>query len=662
MNTNPGSYVGEEDLDWEIVPFDWWNTSFMAVSWSYNYLQGSTPHRTRFQGSLFVSEKSTLGCSPSPVDLSPRVLSKARRSSEEDDELNLELVGVKFALEAVKAYEKDVGFDFLDLGILSSSLANKLDLSADVDEKDLQVGKDQWNEMLEELMNGPAFESTTDSDESLESSFIDSISSYGSIDSIPMPTTPKPKPYFSDVEIKTSSPSGSPDGNRRHAPHLSPTRSLSATASSFVPTFCSQLSDEPTQLALSSENPTTPPSLFSPSSAFANFTFPTLNPASPSATKVKKDDQGFFSDVQGDGSAAARSSSDLLPAFLQNPSQRNRSRKSRTREIVDQLRSQTAPDFTKSSPNLDISMITPNYASLSTSPTSEEDTTAAKPRLSVSEDGGGPSRLSTPWDDDDGWIDISQPVAMPEAEQKSKRTRELFLALTRRRTDSSSSGDPKETRLAVDSALPNPRDMSTSPSPAPSPSPSPLNTSTSNAAASSDGWIESKPNVPPEPQKKSKTAPSNPKDSHSHSRKRSSHHSSRTSISSTSSSHVQTFSAASPCYPQLSPTLIPHPHSQHMVSPQTAAFPYFFPAYPAVPMTSPYAAAFLQMPGYPMGMPMHGHGAHLVPTAGTVVHPMAGIQYMMPTLGAPTKPAMNMASAISSPNVTTSHRAKHTLW
>ncbi|PPQ88995.1 hypothetical protein CVT25_005096 [Psilocybe cyanescens] len=683
MNLYPGRYVREEDLDWEIVPLDWWNTSFMAVSWSYNPdLQGSKSHRSRFRGPLFLSEGSRQSHSPLPTIRSPRALSKARRISEEDDELNLELVGVKFALEAVMAYEKDVGFDhsdFPDLGLNKSPLEAADDLSSGIDQKDLQAGKDQWNEMLEELMNGPAFESTADSDESLESSFISSISSYGnfiqptsissyidtgsskgSIESIPMPSTPKPKSFFNDVEIKSSSPNGSLDGSRSNALNLSPSRSLSATASSFIPTFCSHLSEEPSHFSLLQDNTHNPSGLFSPSASFANFTFPTLNPASPSAIKVKKDDQSFFTDVQVEGSLAGRSSSDLLPPFLQDASQRNRSRKSRTREIVDQLRSQTAPDFTKSSPNLDTDTISPKYASLSPSPTGEE-TNLVKPRLSVSEDGGGPSRLSTPWDDDDGWIDITQPAAVPAAEQKSKRTRELFLALTRRRTDSSSSGDLKETSLAIDPVLSRSCDISTSSSP--SPSPSPHNPSASNLTSGSDGWIEGKPTAPPEPQKKPKAAASShSKDPHSHSRKRSSHHNSRASISSTGSSHVQPpFSAA---YPQLSPTLIPHPHSQHMVSPQTAAFPYFFPAYQAASMPSPYAAAFMQVPTYPMGMSMHGHGTHLVPTAGTVVHPMSGIQYMIPARGPSTKPTMPMTPMMTtSSNVATSHRAKHApLW
>lgn len=215
------------DCDWEIVPRDkWWHTPFSSVSWAYHpkvqirHKSKFHPTTTQFRGPLFLTETrgtravaggrytkrlSSASSSSSPL---PKVLSSspstrtlrkagAHRIAEqaereegpgeggEVDEglLNPDLTGVKTALDAISLYENDVGFHyspFPDLDLVPRPVVAPLvDLSRHIDEKDVQASKDQWDEMLEDLMNGPAFENTTDSDESLESSFIGSISSSG---------------------------------------------------------------------------------------------------------------------------------------------------------------------------------------------------------------------------------------------------------------------------------------------------------------------------------------------------------------------------------------------------------------------------------------------------------------------------------------------------
>ena len=100
-----------------------------------------------------------------------------------------------------------------------------INLKVAVDEKGLLVRKKVWDEfkLLEGLMNGPAFDNHADTDGSLESSFIGdllrststipSIVTSFSEDSIGMPSTPKPKFSFGDVEIKDLSPNGSVNGS-----------------------------------------------------------------------------------------------------------------------------------------------------------------------------------------------------------------------------------------------------------------------------------------------------------------------------------------------------------------------------------------------------------------------------------------------------------------
>jgi hypothetical protein len=607
--------VQEED-EWVFITADWWRTAFISVPWTYapsDATKGKSPRR-QFHGSLFAG----LSQCPRRNTYSDDVLCKFS-----DDTLNPELVGVCGAMAAVVSYEEDVGFSYSTCPTIEPhelNLFTRVDLSISVDENDLLMGRQRWKELVDDLMNGEIFE--TDIGGSLKSSLTESFSSAsdltlssmdfsssdGSTDSSVMPSTPKAKHIFTDVEVKVSSPFGSIDGSGFDNPDfIPPGKSLNAAASSFVPTFSSQSYDAihfPPLIDASKSS--------SPSLSFANFTFPTLNASSqPQPTvRLRKDEQGFFTEVQKEpGGEPVK----LLPPFLQESSpHRNRLRKSRTREIVDRLRSTSSLDgsTTAQFPLSNGIELSQKYASHSPSPI-PSDGSFVIPRLSVSEDGDRTSGLSTPSEDDDGWISQPNTVSPRHRAKRTRETRELFLALTRRRTDSLSSDNLKDlldSSTYDDSSELPPRNTSTNmPSPPPQ-TPPPL--------ASNDGWIESNPPLP-KSQKKSK---SSSKDSHR--RKKSSTHnnsSSRASLStpSTSSSHFPVVSS-----PSTSACFSSHPsqhHQQHQhhqhhqhqhltISPhsmvqQPQPIPYFFPAV-ATPV--PYTA-FMHFPAFPISIPMHGH-------------------------------------------------------
>ena len=590
-------YTVQEEDEWEIITADWWRTAFISVSWTYvpsDVTKGkSLPQQ--FCGSLFG------GLSQYPTrDIdSDDVLSKF----SENDSLNPELVGVCSAMAAVNSYEDDVGFSYSTCPTIEPHelyLFTRVDLSIDIDENELLTGRQRWKELVHDLMNGEIFENTN-ADNDLTLSSMDLSSSDGSIDSFIMPSTPKAKHMFTDIEVKVSSPNGSIDDSGFDNPDfLPPGKSLNAAASSFVPTFCSQSNDAVNFPPLFDTSKSSSPTL-----SFATFTFPTLNTSSQPQPKIrlKKDEQGFFTEVQKEPSDPVGETTKLLPPFLQESTpHRNRPRKSRTREIVDRLRSTTSLDGSTTTTQFPLSSgteLSQKYASHSTRQLPGDGNFMMPPRLSVSEDGDRRSGLSTP-SEDDGWV--SQPNSLSPRHSKvarSRETRELFLALTRRRTDSLSS---ENLRALLDSTYDSSNELplpntSTPPSPSP-PTPPPL--------TFNDGWIETNNLTLRKSQKKSKSSSSSRE---SHRRKKSSTHkssssSSRASLSVPSNaSHIPPVNSTSACF---SPPLSP-PHHRPIISPrmvqQPQAIPYFFSG---VGTPIPYAA-FMHFPAFPISMPMHGH-------------------------------------------------------
>src|SRR6266704_6529100 len=100
----PGHGREKDEKDWEIVPSDWWRTPYNAISWVYSQDPAGAKkfHHPQYTGSLW------------PLSMRPtgrRQASQSRdRPGDGDVSLNVDLVGVKAALDPLVSYERDVGF------------------------------------------------------------------------------------------------------------------------------------------------------------------------------------------------------------------------------------------------------------------------------------------------------------------------------------------------------------------------------------------------------------------------------------------------------------------------------------------------------------------------------------------------------------------------
>lgn len=599
MNLQASKSDAEAEGEWQIVTPDWWCTSFSTVRWAHHEGNDSKPRIAPppyYHASLYLPISGS-GSKFSDWDAYSGTL-KGRRD-EVQEMLNPNLVGVRGAEEALSQYEKDVGFHYVSFPTFEPEdfgLRPPANLCTEIDEEEIQANMDRWKEMANELFNGVPEALTADSDESFgdysspssSASFqrctsaissVDLTSSERSDDFFAMPSTPKAKASYANILLKNVSPSSSIASIAECQPFSPfPTKPLNAAASTFVPSFSPIAKTDP--LCFSSHSETSPVAV-----SFANFTFPTLNAPT---VKIKKDEQGFFTDVQVETpSTASSQSTERSPTALLSPfvQPRRKVRASRTREMVDRLRSQTSPRDDLS--NLDIGHSTSKCVSHSPSPIFH-DMSFVQSRLSVSENGGDHvSATSTPSngdDENDGWIDVGQPKTTSSAAKRS-RTMDLFLALTRRRNDSLSSENAKEPSASTsedagDSGLHSRGD---------SPSSSPP---TSPSSMQNDGWIEGSSSVSPSGTQVDSlpSLPATTPNVGPHAKKPS-------SSAPTANAHLS-----------MNSYMPVHPHPQHMIP--GAPLPFFFPAYPnlAVPVPFP-AAAFIHIPAspYPVGM-HHMHG------------------------------------------------------
>lgn len=339
-----------EMLEWEIVPEDWWKTSFRAISWSYKTKPGY-PRPPHYHNLLARGRRRRI-----TVDAQP---------AEEDVDLNDGLSGVRAAQEALERYEVEVS-------ILSPDELEEHD--SHVRRCLTALAKDNWDEKVRELLGGilqpgslPEVDEPSPDAPLWDLTRLDGHSpvpgtpsttaftdSDNSVDSEPPPSTPKPnKASYARVvsnETPTSPTVLSP----------LPSKLLSAAALTFIPS----IPNGPTV-----REPVTPPLTSashssggdSPfSSPTYNFHFPSLKTASPTDRResrslppsLQKDESGFYVEVSEDAPSGAtqslnatrsttprRPSAAFLPAFLTDGSPSPRPRNSKTREIVDRLRS-----------------------------------------------------------------------------------------------------------------------------------------------------------------------------------------------------------------------------------------------------------------------------------------------------------------------------------
>ncbi|KAI0629712.1 hypothetical protein C8Q77DRAFT_1076148 [Trametes polyzona] len=342
-----------EMLDWEIVPEDWWKTSFRAVSWSYKTKPGY-PRPPHYHNLLARGRRRRITADV-PVE-------------EEDVDLNNGLSGVRAAEESLKRYEVEVS-------ILSpDDLAGQ---DSDAHRCLTALAKENWDEKVQELLGGileqgalpevdepspdvplwdltrldahspppgsPSTSGTTDSETSVDSEL--------------PPSTPRPsKASYARVvssETNTSPTVLSP------LPSPLPSKLLSAAALTFIPSTPNGPSvREPVTPPLTAASHSSGDSPFS--SPTYNFHFPSLKSASPADRResrslppsLQKDESGFYVEVTEDAPHGAtqslnatrsttprRPSAAFLPAFLTDGSPSLRPRNSKTREIVDRLRS-----------------------------------------------------------------------------------------------------------------------------------------------------------------------------------------------------------------------------------------------------------------------------------------------------------------------------------
>ena len=338
--------------DWEIFQDDWWKTSFRAISWAYK-TKPDHPRPPHYHDLLARGRRR-------------RIAGDARRAAggtNADVSLNSALCGVRAAEEALRRYE-------LEVAILSpDDLPNLEHEQPNCPEHPCNEGN--WDEKVRELLGGileqgalPEVDSLAQDVPLWDLNNLDSppsspgtsdlTDSEASGDSDPPPSTPKAT-KASYARIVSSDATTSPTV-------LSPLPSklLSAAALTFIPS---------TPNRASSREPTTPPLTSSSNSSDSpfssptyNFHFPSLNSSSPADRResrslppsLQKDEAGFYIEVADDSDDAPgatqslgntrsttprRPSAAFLPAFLTDGSPTSRSRNSKTREIVDRLRS-----------------------------------------------------------------------------------------------------------------------------------------------------------------------------------------------------------------------------------------------------------------------------------------------------------------------------------
>lgn len=345
-----------EIWDWEIVQDDWWKTSFRAISWSYK-TKPTHPRPPHYHDRLARGKRRKV----------PGNVCNAAGAAEADVDLNTGLSGVQAAEDALKRYEVEVAI------LPSSVLAYPEDHRPACSEHAAET--DAWNEKVRELFGGILAEGSLPEVDSLSPEVplwdLDNIEcapdlteSEASVESDPPPSTPKPTKSTASYANAVAGRVTSSPGVLSPFPSKLLNSELNSSALDFIPA---------TPHRTASREPSTPPLTSSSGSSDSpllsltyHYHFPSLNATPPTDRKearsapvppLHKDENGFFwvegSEDAGPGFTQSlnvtrsgtprRAATALFPAFLNDGSPSSRgSRNSKTREIVDRLRSGTA--------------------------------------------------------------------------------------------------------------------------------------------------------------------------------------------------------------------------------------------------------------------------------------------------------------------------------
>ncbi|KDQ28403.1 hypothetical protein PLEOSDRAFT_1112980 [Pleurotus ostreatus PC15] len=480
LRQNATPSLGEGD--WVFVEEQWWRTPFDSVSWSYpletkqeataptcNIVYAKPPYNHHSHSESPPADAMSLSSATmASVEGDVRAYEDdGRAGTGMEMELSSELIGVKGAVDILLPYEINVGFFY---ATQSHSPADSefppSDFKArrlNVSDEELVHGRAYWDDIVQKVTGGLVLDERFGEDEdsptgSWTSDFSPLTSSTGlhsststlsSIDlsNLDLPLTPRVTTN-EDVAVHDSS-------SNIASPQFHLSSRLNATASTFVPSFHS------TKPVDSSSDPSLP--------SLNNFTFPSID--RPTSVKITKDDQGFVTEVEVEAETTSskpssapqsRSSSALLPAFLHEPTRR-KAPASKTRAIVDKLRSSASNQSSRSDWTIvDGSDNRTKSASITPARSPNFDITDfMTPRTSMSENGGDGERdtdgASSLEPDEEGWFtcgsgerdepshgneaqDASEPTTEAFTSDKAKRAQALFLALNRHRGSTSPDG------------------------------------------------------------------------------------------------------------------------------------------------------------------------------------------------------------------------------
>lgn len=461
-----------DDDGWQVVPADWPRIHFEAISWAH-----------KLPGSRGAPCKAI--CRP-PTKSHYLANQADGNSADLEQELNAELVGVSIALDVLTAYEATSGFHYnlcSDLRGGEFTSANVADISCQIDEKDVAACKENWNEIIQNLTGDFAEDRDTSSSSGSDTGSFSSSLMFDSSDCVypnyvSMPSTPKPR-----------APSC---GAARSRPSVSPHSKLNASASSFTPSG----SSVPSLTFSNNASPLTTRS--SPSPTLHDFVFPSLDSTKASSypkLKIEKDDQGFYTDMEVEMELVTPKShmhpSTLLPAFLQDDHIRRKGLSSKTRALVDRLRSrQFITTHEDSGYNLSPSPVDPGlHDSQGTS--SDVDDSASSSFSESRSIAGVPSLTSTNLSSDtDGWIGLEEFHRSTPPKSRKRHGPNLSLSTTPMHCRTGSGPAALETEPQVRSpSSPSSQEPALSSSSSSSSS-SILSPPSPPVITNNDGWIE----------------------------------------------------------------------------------------------------------------------------------------------------------------------------